>query len=211
MPNYELAPTKSNLLTLKHQLAVAEEGYDLLEQKRQVLIVEMMRLSTKGKQLELTVSEALRQAYATLHEAVLETGSNALDYTAHAVQTMYQERLAARRMMGLILPEASSAPENAGPHFGLGGTTASMDITMRRFTDLIPLLTELAGLQTTVCRLARELRKTQRRCNALSRVFLPDCHRAIERIAAALEERERESLIVLKRIRDNQRGKLGQE
>ena len=33
MGKLNIAPTKSNLLVLKRQLAFAEEGYDLLEQK----------------------------------------------------------------------------------------------------------------------------------------------------------------------------------
>ena len=51
-------------------------------------------------------------------------------------------------------------------------------------------------------RLARELRKTQRRCNALSKVFIPDYAETIEYIQASLEERERESFIIQKMIKD---------
>ena len=40
MAKLNIAPTKSNYLATKRQLAFAEEGYDLLEQKRQILILE---------------------------------------------------------------------------------------------------------------------------------------------------------------------------
>ncbi len=42
MAKLNVAPTKSSYLVLKRQLAFAEEGYDLLEQKRQILIFELM-------------------------------------------------------------------------------------------------------------------------------------------------------------------------
>ena len=50
---------------------------------------------------------------------------------------------------------------------------------------------------------ARELRKTQRRCNALSKIFLPTLQETIRYITNALEERERESFVILKMIRDS--------
>jgi V/A-type H+-transporting ATPase subunit D len=73
---------------------------------------------------------------------------------------------------------------------------------MNRFVGIVPDLVELGALQTSVLRLADEVRKTQRRCNALSRIFLPLFRESIAYISGSLEERERESLIVLKMIRD---------
>jgi V/A-type H+-transporting ATPase subunit D len=73
---------------------------------------------------------------------------------------------------------------------------------MRRFTEVLPLLAELAELENAVLRLARELRKTQRRCNALSKVFIPDYSETIEYIVSSLEEREREAFVIQKMIKD---------
>ncbi len=66
-----IAPTKSNLLALIRQLAFAEEGYDLLEQKRQILIFELMSRLSRAEEAETKVNEALRQAYDALKEATL--------------------------------------------------------------------------------------------------------------------------------------------
>ena len=81
-------------------------------------------------------------------------------------------------------------------------TSANTDTTLRQFVELLPALAELAELQTAVLRLARELRKTQRRCNALSKIFIPSYLETITYITATLEERERESFIIFKMIRD---------
>jgi len=71
---------------------------------------------------------------------------------------------------------------------------------------VLPILAELAELENAIMRLAQELRKTQRRCNALSKIFMPDYRETISYITGALEERERESFVILKMIRD----RLGQ-
>jgi V/A-type H+/Na+-transporting ATPase subunit D len=73
------------------------------------------------------------------------------------------------------------------------------------FGQWVPLVASLAERSTAVLRLARELRRTQRRCNALSKIFIPDRRQAVTWIRATLEERDRESLAVLKQVRDRVR------
>ena len=70
------------------------------------------------------------------------------------------------------------------------------------YDEVLPLLAELAELENAVIRLARELRKTQRRCNALSKIFIPAHQETITYITGSLEERERESITILKMIRE---------
>ena len=82
MATLNIAPTKSNFLSLKRQLAFAEEGYDLLEQKRQILIFEMMSRLGRASEVERNIAEALRHAHAALREAALDIGSAALDRAA---------------------------------------------------------------------------------------------------------------------------------
>jgi V/A-type H+-transporting ATPase subunit D len=55
---------------------------------------------------------------------------------------------------------------------------------------------------TAVWRLANELRKTQRRVNALQHVFIPDYEETVIFIIATLEEREREDTFRLKLIKN---------
>ena len=50
-------------------------------------------------------------------------------------------------------------------------------------------------------RLAGELRKTQRRVNALQYIFIPDYEETIAFIESELEEREREEAFRLKRLK----------
>ena len=86
--------------------------------------------------------------------------------------------------------------------FGVGGTSADTDVALRRFTDLVPLLIELAEIGNAVLRLARELRKTQRRCNALNRIFIPEYKATTDYIMASLEERERENFVILRMVKE---------
>lgn len=197
-----IAPTKSSLLSLRRQLAFAEEGFELLEQKRQILVFELAVCLVRVRAAGLRASGALGRAYAALREAVLDIGGGALDLAALGAGMDHQAELAERRLMGLRLPRAEARIEPPGPQFGLTGTTANADAAMYRFVETLPALAELAGLKTTAARLSLELRKTQRRCNALSKILIPNYRQTIAFIASSLEERERESFVILKLLRD---------
>src|SRR6516165_5991548 len=193
MPKLNVAPTKSNLLSLKRQLSFAEEGYDLLEEKRQILIFELMNRLARAQEVERLVTELLRHAHAALREATLDSGSESLERVVVAVNVSsrqtYQPRspegghpelnLTDQHLMGMRIPKITVQIPPAGAPFGVGGTSASTDVAMLRFVELLPKLAELAELQNAVIRLACELRKTQRRCNALSKIFIPSYRETI--------------------------------
>jgi V/A-type H+-transporting ATPase subunit D len=206
MGKLNIAPTKSNLLVLKRQLAFAEEGYDLLEQKRQILIFELMSRLSRAYDAEQGVVKAIRHGFATLREAQLEVGSEAIDKAILAVKMDHQVDISNQHLMGMEIPHVTVRTEPVSVQYGVMGTSTSTDIAMSCFIEVLPLLAELAELENAVIRLARELRKTQRRCNALSKIFMPDYRETISYITGALEERERESFVILKMIRD----RLGQ-
>ena len=202
MAKLNIAPTKSNLLSLKRQLVFAEEGYDLLEQKRQILIFELMSRLARAQEIERGVADLLRRAFAALREATLDSGTENLERAALGVKEEHDLDLSGQHLMGMKIPKITVRLAAADAPFGVGGTSASTDVARQRFMELLPRLAELAELQNAMMRLARELRKTQRRCNALSKIFIPGYRETIRYIAGTLEERERESLAILKLIRD---------
>lgn len=202
MAKLNIAPTKSNLLNLERQLDFAQEGYDLLEQKRQILIFELMSRLNRAEEAERNVAEALRQAFEALQEATLDIGSEAIDRVTLGVAMKHEIEMTDDRLMGMGVPKISVRAEPMGVRFGVGGTSSNTDIAMSKFVDVLPLLADLAELENAVMRLARELRRTQRRTNALSKIFIPQYQETIDYITGSLEERERESLIILKMIRD---------
>jgi V/A-type H+/Na+-transporting ATPase subunit D len=196
-----VAPTKSNHLLLKQQLAFAQNGFDLLDQKRQILVYELMSRLGRARDIERRVAEALGPAFEALRQASLDIGSAALDSATLAVWMRHQLRIGDQPVIGIRLPKVALRSEGGPVQFGFGGTSAWTDIAMRRFVAVLPLLAQLAELENAVLRLARELRKTQRRCNALSRIFMPEYETTIDYITSSLEEREREAFVNLRMIK----------
>ena len=159
------------------------------------------------------MKNALGKAFAELREAELDAGSAAVDRAALGARPGSRIDITERRLMGIKLPEALAAAEKPAAAFGPGGTPAAAAAAARSFAAALPLLAALAGSGTSELRLARELKKTQRRCNALSKKVIPDCRETLAYLGGSLEERERESFVILKMIRNRlklERDRTGQ-
>ena len=90
MAKLNVPPTKSSYLALRRQLDVIEEGYDLLEQKRQILVFELMSRLGRARDTERRVAESMAGAFAVLRETLLDMGSEAVDRAAVGVRSGHE-------------------------------------------------------------------------------------------------------------------------
>ncbi len=198
MPKLEVAPTKSSLLALEHSLEFAEEGYDLLEQKRQILVLELMSRLEAAKRAQADVDEAMAAAFAALREASLRSGTEALASEALGIVRHHKLNYSGRPVMGIDLPTVAAEHEPPKAEFSTASGSALSDDVMTRFSKALDAIARLAEVENAVLRLASEVRRTQRRVNALDKIFIPDYKETITYIEDVLEEREREQFVIMK-------------
>ena len=122
MTQLGVAPTKSNLLTLRKQLAFALEGFELLEQKRQILTLELVARLERRREAERRNAEALTCAHEVLREATLDSGSEALERVALGVPMDHEVSLSDEHLMGLRLPRVKVSVGPPQVRFGFAGT-----------------------------------------------------------------------------------------
>jgi V/A-type H+-transporting ATPase subunit D len=201
MTRINVPPTRSSLLRMKQELQFAREGYEILDKKREVLTLELIRLAHDAEAFQEQVRSQIDAAYRTLEQARLTMGQEHMEWAALAVNKTVDVQLKYRGVMGVTLPviEARGTPPEMP--YSPGDTTAALDAASTVFRDVLESIPRLAELVTSVWRLAGELRKTQRRVNALEHIFIPDYTETIAFIESALEEREREETFRLKRLK----------
>ena len=199
--------TKSSSLNIRRDLAFALEGYDLLEQQREILVLEMMQHIEAAKREQTEVDDLLRAAHDQLREATVRVGSQNLARDAMASPITTAVALSEHRVMGISVPEISAVHAPVQPTFAFAGGTIKSDDAMRAFSKALEAVSRLAQTQNAVFRIARELRKTQRRVNALDKMFIPDYRDTLAYIIAALDEREREAFVIMWIIRNRLRGR----
>ena len=198
MPTINVAPTRSNLIRVKKDLQFAREGYEILDRKREVLTTELVRVAHEAEEIQQKVWKTLAAAYSAMEKARLTMGRDHVEWAALAANKTVDLHLKFRGIMGVAIPviEASGKPQ-AVP-YSLDDTSAALDEASAGFREVLILMPQLAMLVTTVWRLAGELRKTQRRVNALQHIFIPAFEDTAAFIISSLEEREREETFRLK-------------
>jgi V/A-type H+/Na+-transporting ATPase subunit D len=198
MARINVAPTRSNLIRIKKELQFAKEGYEILDRKREVLTTELVRVAHEAELLQQEVWKLLGPGYAALQKARLTLGSDQLEWAALAANKTVDVHLKVRGIMGVAIPVIESTGEPQQMLFSPGGTNASLDEASATFREVLIRIPQLSMLVTTVWRLAGELRKTQRRVNALQHIFIPNYEETVAFIVSSLEEREREEIFRLK-------------
>jgi len=71
-----------------------------------------------------------------------------------------------------------------------------------KFNELKYMIYELAEVETSVYKLAEEIKKTKKRANALEKIRIPKYEERIKEIEEILEEKEREDFFRLKMIKN---------
>ena len=202
MEKLNVAPTKSNLLAIKEQLSTAENGYQLLEQKREILVMELMRIVEKVKLLERELDKQYQEAYPALKNMLKTVGGDRVERIAHAVKYdfhMKEKKIAAG---GINFDSIDVELPRQQLFYSFLGSYADSDKVMVDFFKLLKLLTEMASIRTVAWRLANEIKKTQRRVNSLNKMVIPQTLETKTYIESVLEERERENTFVLKVLKN---------
>jgi V/A-type H+/Na+-transporting ATPase subunit D len=204
MPKIELPPTKSSLRKLKEDLAFAYEGYDLLNQKREILAIEIVRKIGEIRRIEADFQQVLNNLYATYRNASVEMGSDAMTLQSCAEMRSYFLHMDFTKLMGLKLLNIQLDLTNPHPTFTLPQTTAAYDETKEQSRRSLRILAQYATITKSIIMLSRELKKVQRRVNALEKIFIPQHEEAKKYITDRIEEMEREEVFVKKLIRQRQ-------
>lgn len=211
MPPPSIAPTKSNLLKVRERLSVAREGYELLEQKREILVMELMRIVGEAKELEAEVARATSAAYAAAREATVSLGRDRAALAARGDGDAFVAARGTEAAAGMAFPVLRLSTATPAPRYALSATNAECDAAAAEFSRLATALARLASLGAMARKLAKEARRTQRRVNALEKLVIPGAEEERAFIEAALEERERDAFFALKRLKSGRHGQLPED
>ncbi len=186
---------------MKEQLAVSTGGYELLEEKREILVRELMHLVEKVKLLERDIDRLTGEAYAAFRRMLMADGSDQIERISHAVHYDFNIREKKVTIGGMQFSSIDVELPQKELFYSFIGTYANTDATIVKFFELLSLLTQMASVRTIVWRLADEVKKTQRRVNALDKMIIPQTVETKNYIEGVLEERERENVFVLKALK----------
>ena len=177
-------PTKGNLILAKNSLALAKQGFDLMDKKRNILMREIMNLISQASEIQTEIDSTFREAYGLLQRANIEMGIHEVEEISFSVPVEDSIRIKTRSVMGTEIPLVEYKPQKV------------KDLTIR-----------LSMIENSAYRLAANIKKTQKRANALKNITIPMYEALTKNIQNALEEKEREEFTRLKVIKRMQTSK----
>lgn len=200
----QVSASRSELLSRRARLELARGGRALLEEKRDQLMSEFRRAA------DVAISEAghLDGLSADARHAL------ALAEATDGPEAVRSAAVAARRDIGLTtrpvvvggvqIAEIDFEPvgrERFSRGYTAWASSSHVDAAADRFEAVTEQMLRVAAYELRLRRLSQEIAATNRRVNALSTVVIPRLESEIHLIVSRLEERERQEIYRLKRIK----------
>ena len=164
-------PTKGNLMLAKNSLALARQGYDLMDKNGIIVWAEIPFVGPGGY-----------------------NDKGFVDLPAFRANGKEQ-------LKELIRQHVKYVPDAGQPTYAFSTTKESIDIAREAFRKVKDLTIKLSMVENAAYRLASNIKKTQKRANALQNITIPMYSNLVYSITNALEEKEREEFTRLKVIK----------
>src|SRR3990170_6102 len=185
-----VSPTRMNLLQRRNTLRVAVQGVDLLKRKRDALVADFFKI--------------VREAHVFLSLAKAVEGKETLEAAAMTDRGEVLVDIELRNVWGTKIPEVG-VRDVRRPLLQRGhnptATSARTIESAAQFEELLAAILQVAATEIKLKKIGEEIKKTTRRVNALEQVVIPRIRGEIRYIAAVLEQRAREDVFRLKRIK----------
>jgi len=200
----QVNPTRMEFIRKNAQIKLAEQGRDLLREKMDALIQEffhiMESVSKSRDELEIVAETAQR----SLLTALAVDDSVTLKSASFATRKGLFLEIKGKNIMGVPVPvlekkRVSKSILERG--YSIISTSGRIDEAAEKFEMELDLIIGLAETETSLKRLGGEIQMTRRRVNALEQVLIPDLKKQAKYIKNAIDEREREDLFRLKKVK----------
>jgi V/A-type H+-transporting ATPase subunit D len=178
----QVPATRSELLARRARLELAMRGRLLLEEKRDQLMAEFR----KAADVVLAEVGQLDEIAAGARRALARAEA------ANGPESVRAAALAARRDIRLRARQ----------------TNAHIDSAAEEYEAVVEQLLRVAAYELRLRRLSEEIGTTNRRVNALATFVIPELQTEVGLILSRLEERERQEIYRLKRIKERKGSRL---
>jgi len=195
-----IAPTRSELIELKHKVGLAQKGHSLLKRKQDALIREFLENVQEYKKRKMAIHENVVQTYKSLSLDIAYTGIFVARSFSYAVVPCFTLTKKEKNLLGVHIPQLriDRKRDTEMTHFEASPLLA--DAT-RKFQNLYQELVELASMEMKIKAMAEEIKKTKRRVNSLEHIQIPKMIDNVNRIKFVLNEQERDNFSRLKSLK----------
>jgi len=200
----QVNPTRMELIKKNAQIKLAEQGRDLLREKMDALIQEFFHIMDSVSKSRVELESVANSAQRSLLTALAVDDSVTLKSASFATRKGLFIDIKGKNIMGVPVPvlekkRVSKSVLERG--YSIIGVSGRIDEAAEKFELELDLIIELAETETSLKRLGGEIQITRRRVNALEQIMIPELKKQKKYIKNAIDEREREDLFRLKKVK----------
>ena len=194
-------PTRINLITTRRRIAMAKKGHSVLKRKREVLVIEFLRLLKQSRQDRGQLNKLLENAYNSVTMASAYVGDFELESTAMHVPEAERISIGLKGVMGVQIPDLIKEETIGKVNYNLMSTSIAVDDINDSFTRALETVVDVAQRELGLKRLVLEIEKTKRRVNALEYRLIPEMQAGTKYISMRLDEIDRDNFSALKHVK----------
>jgi V/A-type H+-transporting ATPase subunit D len=200
----QVNPTRMELIKKNAQIKLAEQGRDLLREKMDALIQEFFNIMESVSKSRVELESVANTAQRSLLTALAVDDSVTLKSASFATRKGLFIDIKGKNIMGVPVPvlekkRVSKSVLERG--YSIIGVSGRIDEAAEKFEMELDLIIVLAETETSLKRLGGEIQITRRRVNALEQIMIPELKKQAKYIKNAIDEREREDLFRLKKVK----------
>ncbi len=200
----QVNPTRMELMKKRGQIALAEQGRDLLKEKMEALIMEFFRIMTTFSRSRTELEELAIKAERALLIAQAVDDPLTLKAASFSTKRQIMVDICVKNVMGVLVPEIqkkSIALNVMQRGYSIIGMSSRINEAAEKFEEELDMIIGLAETETALRRLGNEIQMNRRRVNALDQIVIPQLKAETRYIRFAIEEREREDLYRLRKVK----------
>lgn len=196
-----ITPTRMNLIATKRRTAIAKKGHSILKKKREVLVLEFLKLLKNTGNDRDRMYEILQKAYQILGTGYAYAGSIELEEAANYVKEYGSIGISVKNIMGVRIPEIDKGENEVAVMLNMLSASVAVDDINESFTNALESIINVAQREQGLRRIVLEIEKTKRRVNAMDYIVIPRYNSQAKYISTRLEEMNRDTFSALKHVK----------
>ncbi|HRL52005.1 V-type ATP synthase subunit D [Enterococcus aquimarinus] len=199
-------PTRMELARLSKQLGTAKRGHKLLKDKQDELMRQFILLIRENNVLRKQVEKEMTHAMKAFRLANATLNENFIEELFILPATEVSLDISEKNIMSVVVPvmnfDYNETYTDTPLEYGFLNSNVPLDLSIERFTSVLPQLLKLTEVEKTCQLMAEEIEKTRRRVNALEYMTIPELEETIYFIKMKLEENERASVTRMIKVKN---------
>lgn len=209
MAQIKVPATKANLIKAQDQLALMNQGYDILDKKRKALLQQYNLKIDERNKVNEEVNQTIKSVHKDIKKAIISVGEEGLREVAGSIPEDDSINLEEISFMQTTMYKIGFTEKKLDLSYSFYSTNIHFDQALIALNDLKKKVYRLAELDTTINNLNKEMKKTSKKVNSLDKVQIPKYKDLIKEISSQIEEKEREEFSKTKMVKDNKIKKEG--